>query len=256
MKIIISPAKSLEFKKDIPYETYSKPEFLNCAEYLIKELKRLSKEEIVSLMNISYKLSEMNFYRYQSWNKDLNEGTRQAIYAFDGDVYKGLNAYDFNELEIDFAQNNLRILSGLYGVIRPLDLIKPYRLEMGIKLKNNMGDNLYTYWEDILTNYINNDLKDDKEKILLNLASKEYYKVLNRQYIDKDIKVLSPVFKEYKDGNYKIITIYTKKARGLMANYIIKNKINKLEQLKEFNSEGYAFRDNMSTEENLVFTRG
>ncbi|MBB6631568.1 peroxide stress protein YaaA [Clostridium algidicarnis] len=256
MKVIISPAKSLEFKKHIPYETYSKPEFLNCAEYLIEELKELSKEEIGNLMNISYKLSEINFYRYKSWNKNLHEGTRQAIYAFDGDVYKGLNSYDFNKSEIDFAQNNLRILSGLYGVLRPLDLIKPYRLEMGIKLENDKGNNLYKYWEYRLTNYINNDLKEDKEKILLNLASKEYSKVLNRGYMDKDIKIISPVFKEYKNNNYKIVAIYAKKARGLMAQYIIKNKINKLEEIKEFNLEGYAFREDMSTEETIVFTRG
>lgn len=256
MKIIVSPAKSLEFEKNIPYEIYSEPAFLNCAEYLIQELKKLSKEEIGSLMNISSKLSEINFHRYKSWNKNLDEGTRQAIYAFDGDVYKGLNAYEFNKVEIDFAQNHIRILSGLYGVLRPLDLIKPYRLEMGIKLKNNEGDNLYKYWQDILTDYINNDLKEDKEKVLLNLASKEYSKVLNSEYIDKDIKIVSPVFKEYRNNNYKIVAIYAKKARGIMAQYIIKNKINKLEEIKKFNLEGYTFREDMSIEEKLVFTRG
>ncbi|MBU5590399.1 peroxide stress protein YaaA [Clostridium sp. MSJ-4] len=255
MKIIISPAKSLDFQRETPHKESSNPIFLNDAEDLIKELKKLSPEEIGTLMGISHKLSEMNFYRYQSWNKDLEENTRQAIFAFDGDVYKGLNAYSFNKDDIGFAQNHLRILSGLYGVLKPLDRIKPYRLEMGIKLKNKEGNNLYDYWKDIITNYMNKEFEHEQEKVLINLASEEYSKVLNGNCLNKDIKVVSPIFKEYKNKSYKIIAVYAKKARGLMSSYIIKNKIDNLNGIKRFDLDGYVFREDLSLGNQIIFTR-
>ena len=254
MITIISPAKSLDFEREALTQEYTMPKFLKDSLMLIDILKGYSPEELSSLMNISPKLGELNFYRYQSFNNNFMEDTKQALFAFNGDVYKGLDSYSYGEEDIEFAQNHLRILSGLFGVLRPLDLIKEYRLEMGIKLKNQRGENLYGFWSELVTNSLKDELSNSNEKTILNLASEEYSKVVKRDNLGK-INFINVVFKERKNGVYKVIAIYAKKARGLMASYIIKNKVDSIEKVKEFNEEGYAYREDLSSSNTIVFTR-
>ncbi|MFX0548677.1 peroxide stress protein YaaA [Hathewaya histolytica] len=254
MITIISPAKSLDFERESLTSKYTMPEFLDDTFLLIDILKEYSPEDISSLMKISPKLGELNFYRYQNFNNDFKKDTKQALFAFNGDVYKGIDAYSYNVEDINFAQNHLRILSGLYGILKPLDLIKEYRLEMGIKLKNSKGKDLYSFWGNKITRKIEEDIMSSKENVILNLASEEYSKVINRDIL-KNSKVYDVVFKEKKNGVYKIIAIYAKKARGTMASYIIKNKIDSIEEVKNFDEDGYEYREDLSSESILVFTR-
>ena len=205
-------------------------------------------------MTVSEKIANLNVERFRDWNADFDfSNARQALFAFKGDVYTGLDAYHLKDQDIDFAQQHLRMLSGLYGLLRPLDLMMPYRLEMGTKLKNIRGHNLYEFWGSIITDQINQDLAEIDAKVLVNLASDEYYKSVNEKKIQAEI--VKPVFLDQKNGKYKVISFYAKKARGLMARYLIENKLSQVEQLKAFDSEGYYFDAESSSNKELVFKR-
>ena len=248
MILLLSPSKNM---KNCTYENKtSQPVFINEAKSLVNELNKMDVSEIQDFMEISEKLAQLNFQRYQNWSLPFNKtNSSPAIYSFSGDVYEGLNAYSLEEEDIKFAQRNLLILSGLYGVLKPLDLIQPYRLEMGKKLKYESHKNLYSFWNDKISLYLNNI----KDKVIINLASNEYFNVVNKEKISK--KIISPIFKDEKNGKFKIISFYAKKARGLMANYIIKNKIDDPSQLIKFNINGYTYNKNLSTDFYPVFTR-
>ena len=227
---------------------------LDDSQTLINDLSTFSPQDVSKLMGISDKLGILNFERYQTWQLPFDKNNaRQALFAFKGDVYTGMDAYSFDKDDIEFAQKNLRILSGLYGLLRPLDLIQPYRLEMGTKLENDRGKNLYEFWHDKITNALNKELSRADKPLLVNLASNEYFKSINTQKLNADI--ITPVFKDMKNGKYKIISFFAKKARGLMSAYIIKNKISETKQLKKFDSAGYRYNDAMSTANELVFLR-
>ena len=247
MKIIISPAKKLkEGKSKIDFSTNIR--FKAETMLLIEKLKSLTIKDISCLMNISENLAKLNHNRFQSWNLNSKE-VNQALFMFDGDVYKSLNVEELNDLDFEFAADNLRIISGLYGLLRPFDLIYPYRLEMGTNLKTKDNDNLYMFWESKLHNSLKNELKDNET--LINLASDEYSKALLLHKLNQ--KVIKPVFKDYKNGKFKVISFNAKKARGEMVNFIVKNKISKYQDLKLFRNCGYSFADEL--DENLIFTR-
>ena len=248
MKIIISPAKKLSDKK-LPLKDVSELQFSNEAKYLVKELKNYKVNDIKKLMGLSDNLAQLNYERYQQW--DLNsDQVNAAIHMFQGDVYKGLKAEDFTANEIDFAQKNLRILSGLYGLLKPLDLIYPYRLEMGTKIKTKNGNNLYDFWGNKLSQELISEMKGTE--VLLNLASNEYSKVLKLN--DFPNSVITPIFKDYKNGKLKVISFYAKRARGEMCNFIIKNKITNTKNLKMFSNLDYKFSDENDKGE-ILFTR-
>jgi len=248
MILLLSPSKNM---KDCAYENKtSQPVFINEAKSLVNELNKMNISEIQDFMEISEKLAHLNLQRFQNWSLPFNKtNSSPAIYSFSGDVYEGLDAYSLEEEDVKFAQRNLLILSGLYGILKPLDLIQPYRLEMGRKLKFESHKNLYSFWNDKISLYLNNI----KDKVFINLASNEYFNVVNKEKISK--KIISPIFKDEKNGKFKIISFYAKKARGLMANYIIKNKIDDPSQLTKFNINGYTYNKNLSTDFYPVFTR-
>lgn len=251
MLTVISPAKTLDFESQPCTQNYSQPKFLDQSQLLINELKELSAPAIASLMKLSDKLAGLNLARFQSWQAPFNpDNAKQAVLAFKGDVYAGLDAETLSEQSFTFAQQHLRILSGLYGVLKPLDLIQPYRLEMGTKFANSRGDNLYQFWGDALREEIDNTTDDD---IVINLASNEYFKALQAKKLKA--RIITPVFKDWKNGQYKIISFYAKKARGLMSRYIIDHQIDEPELLKDFNSEGYRYSEEMSEGDNWVFIR-
>lgn len=252
MKIVISPAKSLDYKTEVPTQKYTQPVFLDEAEKLVNVLKKKSKKELSELMHISENLAQLNYERNKDWSIPFTEeNARQAIYAFNGDVYRGIDIQTLPLKKLDKLQDTLRILSGQYGLLKPLDLMQPYRLEMGTKLKVGKKDNLYQFWDKKITESLNYELEENEP--LVNLASNEYFKAIK----PKDLKteIITPVFKDYKNGKYKIIAVYAKYARGLMVRYIIDNDINTIEQLKGFDCEGYAFDSNLSSVNELVFTR-
>ncbi|MEE9901244.1 peroxide stress protein YaaA [Acinetobacter haemolyticus] len=254
MLALISPAKTLDYETALPTDTYTQPRLLEQSQQLIDVCRKLSATEIVSLMTVSEKIANLNVERFRDWNADFDfSNARQALFAFKGDVYTGLDAYHLKDQDINFAQQHLRMLSGLYGLLRPLDLMMPYRLEMGTKLKNSRGHNLYEFWGSIITDQINQDLAEIDAKVLVNLASDEYYKSVNEKKIKAEI--VKPVFLDQKNGKYKVISFYAKKARGLMARYLIENKLNQVEQLKAFDSEGYYFDAESSSNKELVFKR-
>jgi cytoplasmic iron level regulating protein YaaA (DUF328/UPF0246 family) len=254
MLIVISPAKTLDFETAPITKGHSQPEFLKESRQLISQLKKLTPAEVSSLMKISDKLGVLNFLRFNEWKTPFTlDNSKQALLAFKGDVYTGIDAGTFSSQNLKFAQKHLRILSGLYGVLKPLDLIQAYRLEMGVKFENKKGKDLYEFWASKLTNQINQDLKDSRSKHLINLASNEYFKSLQADQINANIIV--PVFKDYKNGRYKIISFFAKKARGQMSAYIIKNSLKDPEGLKAFNVDGYKFYQSESNESNLVFQR-
>ncbi|MGM1002781.1 peroxide stress protein YaaA [Acinetobacter haemolyticus] len=254
MLALISPAKTLDYTTALPTDTYTRPRLLEQSQQLIDVCRKLSASEIASLMTVSEKIANLNVERFRDWNADFDfSNARQALFAFKGDVYTGLDAYHLKDQDIDFAQQHLRMLSGLYGLLRPLDLMMPYRLEMGTKLKNSRGHNLYEFWGSIITDQINQDLAEIDAKVLVNLASDEYYKSVNEKKIKAEI--VKPVFLDQKNGKYKVISFYAKKARGLMARYLIENKLNQVEQLKAFDSEGYYFDAESSSNKELVFKR-
>ncbi|OTG66594.1 peroxide stress protein YaaA [Acinetobacter silvestris] len=254
MLALISPAKTLDYESALPTDTHTLPRLLDQSQQLIDLSRKLSASEIASLMSVSEKIAHLNVDRFRDWNADFNfSNARQAIYAFKGDVYTGLDAYDLPVADMEFAQKHLRMLSGLYGVLRPLDLMMPYRLEMGTKLKNSRGHNLYEFWGEQITNLINDDLENINSTLLVNISSDEYYKSVKESKIKANI--IKPVFLDQKHGQYKVISFYAKKARGLMARYIIENQLKKIEDLKSFNSNGYYFDAESSLKGELVFKR-
>ncbi len=254
MITILSPAKTITLNKKTNTKIYTKPVFLEEASSLMEELMKYTPPELETLMKVSSELAEKTFLAHLNWNKEHDSSTgAQALLAYDGAVYQGISAENFNEEQLTFANNHIRILSGLYGALRPLDIINPYRLEMATKFKNCEGNNLYNFWKNRLTNYFIEQLNHHKEKAIVNLASKEYSTAIN---LDKTkAKVITPVFKEYKGGTYKVITIYAKRTRGLMSRFIIENSITNPEKLKEFDLEGYSYNDAMSMDSEWVFTR-
>ena len=254
MLIVISPAKTLDYSVDSK-SNHTAPQFLSQSSRLIKTLKEKEPEDIASLMGLSDKLATLNFDRYQSWKpaKSVSSDAKPSMLVFKGDVYQGLNAEDFSNKDLKFAQKHLRILSGLYGILRPMDIMKPYRLEMGTKLETSKGKNLYEFWGELVQNNVIDDLSSQKSDLLINLASKEYFSVLGK--MPEFINVVSPVFKDYKSGKYKIISFYAKKARGLMARWIIQNKITNFEELINFDIDGYKYSKAESTTVEPVFLR-
>lgn len=233
---------------------YMKPLFIKEASRLIKELLKYSPSEMEGLMKINSNLAEQNFIRHIRWEEEHNLlNAKQALLAFDGAVYQGINASDLSENQLAFANDHLRIFLGLYGALRPLDLIKPYRLEMGTKLKHGRSNNLTSFWKSKLTTYIKKELHLQKDNLLIDLVSKEYSSVLDMSKINA--RVITPVFKEYNNGSFKVITIYIKRARGLMCRFIIENNIVLPSKLKEFNEEGYSYNEYLSSDTELVFIR-
>lgn len=254
MLVIISDAKKLELDKQPTISKFTTPSMLPGAALLVDTLKKCTIEDFTRLMNVSYGLAELNIKRYAEWKMPFTQkNARQAIYTYNGDVYQGLNAWTFNDEQADFAQDTIRIISGLYGVVRPLDLIQPYRLPMATKLPTSKGKNLYEFWGDHVTEEINSTLADKKSDILINLASNEYFKAINKKKLNA--KIITPLFKQEKNGKYRVVSFYAKKARGLMSKFIIENKITKVEDLKNFHSENYIYSKEQSTENNLVFVR-
>ena len=253
MLTVISPAKTLDFDTPVSTNKYSEPRFLDQSQQLIEQLKKLSSQEIANLMKISDKLAGLNMVRFQQWQTPFTEeNAKQAILAFKGDVYTGLAAETLDDKGLDFAQQHLRILSGLYGVLRPLDLMQPYRLEMGTPFQNDAGRDLYSFWGDKIRQSLEGEpaLKDG---VLINLASNEYFKAVDAKKLNATI--ITPVFKDWKNGQYKMISFYAKKARGLMSRYIIDQQINTPEKLKQFDSDGYRYSEEMSQKNDWVFIR-
>jgi cytoplasmic iron level regulating protein YaaA (DUF328/UPF0246 family) len=253
MKIVVSPAKSLDLETKLPTNRGTQPKFLDEAETLNNKLERKSKKAVGELMSISDRLAELNYQRYKDFVTPFTKkNARPAVYTFAGDVYQGLDAFSIPENKIDLLNNTLRILSGMYGLLRPLDLIQPYRLEMGTSLKINRNNNLYEFWGDQVTNALNDELEDGE--LLLNLASQEYFKVIDAKKIN--VPVISPVFKDFKNGKLKIISFFAKKARGSMARYVIDNDTKSLRGLKGFDYDGYGYSEQYTEKEHEpVFIR-
>lgn len=254
MLMVISPAKTLDYDTPPTTQRFTQPEHLDHAQVLIDQLRDLSPQQIGELMHLSDKLAALNVARYGSWAADFTpSNAKQALLAFKGDVYTGLNANDFTEQDFDFAQQHLRMLSGLYGVLRPLDLMQPYRLEMGTKLANPRGKDLYAFWDERISEWLNEALAAQGDDILLNLASNEYFGAVKRKALKA--RVISVDFKDAKNGQYKIISFYAKKARGLMSRYVIKERIETPDQLKDFDYDGYRYCPDSSSLDHLVFLR-
>lgn len=253
MLMVISPAKTLDFESKPNTDKFSQPRFLNQSKTLIDRLRKLDAVDVASLMSLSDQLANLNVGRYETWQTPFAlNNAKQAMLAFKGDVYTGLDAETMTAADLDYAQNSLRILSGLYGVLKPLDLMQPYRLEMGTKLDNSKGKNLYAFWgSQIRESLIQEPALQDE--ILINLASSEYFKVVEVKKLN--VRVITPVFKDWKNGQYKMISFYAKKARGLMGRYIIDRKLSDPEGIKQFDYEGYRFSDDMSKNDEWVFTR-
>ncbi|MBT8324592.1 MAG: peroxide stress protein YaaA [Winogradskyella sp.] len=252
MKLVISPAKSLDFERQLPTEKYTEGQFLKEAERLNKLLKKKSVRSLKKLMSISTELGELNYERNQNWEVPFPKNeARPAVFAFNGDVYRGLDAYTIEKDNIESLQNTVRILSGLYGILKPLDLILPYRLEMGTKMTVGKSKNLYQFWKKKVTTALNDELENNE--LFLNLASNEYFKAIDTKLLK--VPVINVDFKEFKNGNYKTIGFFAKYARGLMARYIIDKQASSLDDIKGFNYEEYRFTEELSTDQNLVFTR-
>lgn len=252
MKIVISPAKSLNFEKELPTSKYSEPLFLKESRQVHKVLKQKKPQELSELMHISEKLADLNWERNQSWKTPFTpENARPAIYTFDGDVYTGLDAHSIPLEKLDDLQDKLRILSGLYGLLKPLDLIQAYRLEMGTKLPIDEKKNLYEFWKAAVTKTLNKELKEGE--LFVNLASNEYFSAVDVKALK--VPVITPDFKDYKDGKLKMISFFAKKARGMMVRYIIDTNAQTIDDLKGFDYEGYRFDDTLSKGTHLVFTR-
>ncbi len=254
MLVVISPAKNLDYETQAPTQTYTQPELLEHSQQLVKVCKQLTPADLSSLMKISDKLAGLNAARFAEWHPDFTlDNAKQAVFAFNGDVYAGLDAASLTQSQIDYAQQHLRILSGLYGVLKPLDLMQAYRLEMGTKLKNERGDNLYQFWGEIITQTLNDQLAELSSDCLVNLASNEYFKSVKPKALNATL--ITPEFKDWKNGQYKIISFYAKKARGLMARYIIENQVKNKADLLKFDVAGYQYSDELSTAAKPVFTR-
>ena len=254
MLTVISPAKTLDFETAPTTRRATQPAFLEAATELVEDARGLSPDAIRDLMGVSGKIAELNHERFMNWAPPFDlDNAKQAVLAFRGDVYTGLEAETLDSAGLAFAQKHLRILSGLYGLLRPLDLMQPYRLEMGLKFANRGGPNLYAFWGDRITRTLDRQLGRSGSRVLVNLASNEYFKAVQPKALDAEI--VTPVFKDLKNGKYRIISFYAKKARGQMARYIIDNELNDPEALKDFNVAGYRYRREESTARELVFTR-
>ena len=254
MITLVSPAKKLDFSNTDILSQFSQCDFLKKSQILIDETKNMSISELKTLMKISDKLAETNRARFNQWSIPFTkENAKQAILSFKGDTYVGLNAETFSNKDFEYAQDHFRILSGLYGILRPLDLIQPYRLEMGTKLENPNGSDLYGFWSDQIAKKLNNTLKDHASKVILNCASVEYFKSVDTNTLDATI--VSPIFKDVKNGQAKIISFFAKKARGMMARFIIQNRIDKVDDIIKFNDAGYTYQPKESTPNNPLFTR-
>jgi cytoplasmic iron level regulating protein YaaA (DUF328/UPF0246 family) len=252
MKIIISPAKSLDFESSAKTTMFTHPSFLKESSQVIKKLKGLSENKLSELMKISPNLASLNYDRNQNWKTPFTtKNSKQAIYAFTGEVFKGIEVSSLDDDKINLLQDRLRILSGLYGLLKPLDLIQPYRLEMGTRIKIGQADNLYKFWNTTLAESLNNEMHDNE--LLINLASSEYFKAVPKKALKN--QMITPIFKELKNGEYKIVMTYAKRARGLMVRYILDNNVNSLDELKGFNIEGYGFSESLSTDSEFVFIR-
>ena len=252
MKIVISPAKSLNFEKELPTTTFSEPQFLKQATTIQRTLKKKKPKMLSQLMDISDKLAELNWQRNQDWQIPFTtKNARPAVYTFDGDVYLGLDAYSLSLDKLEVLQDKLRILSGLYGLLKPLDLMQAYRLEMGTSLPIGKNKNLYEFWKKTITKTLNSELK--KGELFINLASNEYFSAVDAKALK--VPVITPEFKDHKDGQLKMISFFAKKARGMMVRYIIDTNAQTKDDLKGFNYEGYAFDANLSKGNTLVFTR-
>ncbi|WP_298498999.1 peroxide stress protein YaaA [uncultured Algibacter sp.] len=252
MKLVLSPAKSLNFESPLPTAKYTQPRFLNQSERLNKLLKPKSARSLSKLMGVSEALGQLNYERNQSWELPFTkDNARPAVYAFNGDVYRGLDAYTIPEEKLETLQNTVRILSGLYGVLKPTDLIQPYRLEMGTKIKIGVKKNLYEFWKKDITHALNQELEDDE--LFLNLASNEYFKAIDVKALK--VPVITANFKEFKNGQYKMISFFAKAARGMMARYVVDTDAKTINDLKGFNYDGYSFSESMSKGNDLVFIR-
>lgn len=254
MLIVISPAKTLDFEAPLATKKNTQPRFPRKSEELIQHLRKLSSEQVSELMHISPKLGQLNFERFQLWQPRFEfPEARQAILAFRGDVYTGLDADTLETKDFNRAQKHLRILSGLYGVLRPLDMMRPYRLEMGTKFAFDDFENLYDFWKDTITKTIRKDLDESGSNVLVNLASNEYFKSIDKKKLGADI--VTPEFKDWKNGQYKMISFWAKKARGMMTRFILQNKITKVNDLQAFDMDGYYFNSDLSKPGKPVFTR-
>ena len=254
MLMVISPAKTLDYETPPATARFTLPQYLDHSQVLIEQLRELSPQQIGELMHLSDKLSGLNAARFGSWTPAFTpENAKQALLAFKGDVYTGLNAVDFNEDDFDYAQTHLRMLSGLYGLLRPLDLMMPYRLEMGTKLANGRGKDLYAFWGERISAWLNEALAAQGDNVLLNLASNEYFGAVKRKALNA--RIIDTEFKDLKSGQYKIISFYAEKARGLMARYVIKERLTNPEGLKDFNYQGYRYSAEHSKADSLVFLR-
>lgn len=254
MLLLISPAKTLDFETPAPTTDFTQADFLKESKRLISELRVLAPHDISQLMSISDKLGTLNFDRFASWKMPFKpSNAKQALFAFQGDVYTGMQAENFSVEDIEFAQTHLRILSGLYGLLRPLDLMQAYRLEMGTGFANSRGKNLYEFWGDSITKAINKQLAALNNSVVVNLASHEYFSAVKPKLLKAVI--ITPIFKDKKNGQYKIISFFAKKARGMMSAYIIQNRISDPEAIKQFDVAGYSFNAALSSERDWVFTR-
>jgi hypothetical protein len=254
MLTVISPAKTLDFESPAVTEEFSQPAHLHQSRKLMRRLRKFSSTDISQLMNVSSDIADLNVKRNRRWKTPFTpDNAKQALFAFRGDVYIGLDADSMNPDNIQFAQKHLRMLSGLYGLLRPLDLMQAYRLEMGSRLQTDQGNNLYQFWDMRLTKALNTELKQTDSKILINLASSEYFKAVKSKSVRG--RIITPVFKDYQQGSYQVIGFFAKKARGLMARYIIDGQINEAEGIKHFSSEGYSYNPSLSNEDEWVFSR-
>lgn len=254
MIVLLSPSKTLDYESKPATNKYTQPRFLDKTQELVDVMKRYSVERIEEFMNVSKPIAELNRKRYQQFSIPFTaENARQAILAFKGDVYRDIDVAHYSEKDFAYAQQHVRTLSGLYGLLRPLDLIQPYRLEMHLKLKTQHAADLYTFWKALVTEQLNDDVSEEGSGVVVNLASQEYFKAVDRNKLAA--RVVTPVFKEFKNGDYQVIAIYAKKARGTMTNYMVKNALTDARQLKEFAEDGYRFDASRSSEDEWVFTR-
>ena len=254
MLIVISPAKTLDYQSPATTQRYSQPDYLDHAQVLIDRARRYSTLDIMEVMSVSQKIADLNFERFEAWRTPFtSDNAKQAVLAFKGDVYSGLQAETFSEQNFQFAQQHLRILSGLYGLLRPLDLMQAYRLEMGRKIDTERGKNLYAFWGEIITDGLNQQLQESGSNALINLASNEYFKAVKKKNIQAEI--ITPEFKDYKNGTYKMMGVYAKKARGMLSRYIIQNQLTDVTAIKDFAEDGYRYNPEMSQGNTWVFSR-
>ncbi len=255
MMIVISPAKTLDFERKLPVTEHTQPHFIEEADFLVTELKKFSPARLSRLMSISPKLAQLNYDRFAAWQLPLTlKNSRPALFAFNGDVYDGLDAYSLTKRDISYTQKRLRILSGMYGLLLPLDLILSYRLEMGTSLSSSKGKDLYSFWGHRISGLLRKQMEENHDDVLINLASREYYKAIGPDL--RGIRTITPVFKDLHEGEYKIISFFAKKARGLMSRFIIQHRISRPIHIKAFDEGGYRYNPALSKGDEFVFTRG